>query len=795
MSSVGAGPHAAVPVVVRFFVVVSFLYAARGSEIGHAGTTSETYPGDAMWVWQEAKDIILSDTRDDAPHLDRLIDFSQTNHIDTVFISIQYRNPSGRDPSLLAPPHQEMWSHVLSRLHAAGIRVQALVGKADWLMPHVGGTSGWDLCDNTTESEKEDRQYALTLIEEILAYQSAHRANPATLFDALHFDLEIQTLEGTQDPEDPDCTSTTEADRIRWYLEFIESVTGIRSSAGFSKERLPFEWDMSMRSNRVGHASETVLYPSVVNPEELVEKPAWQHFFDRFEQISFLTYSDRVRFVTEGMSDELAYLDGMPSLGLTPPRVRFSTEFQARFRDNNLLDEGFANENYHTYVNYRLNLDSIMTDRSYFLGWALHTYDNIFPEDGQYPDWLEANSPFQYPDVVRFQSFGPPLNVPTNQTESVADPVYFRLQIKAHPKFAYRGFAFRDMISLYVSGHGYGSEAQLKNIRFDDGSPGYDGIAPTAWWYFSQTMWWNTDVEPWPEVRERGLTWANPATLNSPDLGVQRQLLLEAGKNYRFIVAVTTSSENGITDEFLSVSVKARNPEGPVGDSFASPVEMFLYLDDVDDYATPLAAHNNRAEIVFDSDGDGLTDANELVHGTDPLQADTDKDGLADGEEVTNGHDPRDPDSPVPRPRQTLAVTPGWNSFSVWVYDTRPAEVLRRALGIVGPIWHWNAVSKRHEAVTDGSSLEVGKGYVAYARAEQSVTMQGRGPPITLDLVPGWNLVGGKEEVIDLEELLDPDHSAFVRLVWSFRKLRLARTKRLVPGEAYWMLARKKVSF
>ena len=42
-----------------------------------------------------------------------------------------------------------------------------------------------------------------------------------------------------------------------------------------------------------------------------------------------------------------------------------------------------------------------------------------------------------------------------------------------------------------------------------------------------------------------------------------------------------------------------------------------------------------------DTDGDGLTDYEEVrIYGTDPLNPDTDGDGYLDGEEVLSGHDP-----------------------------------------------------------------------------------------------------------------------------------------------------------
>ncbi len=46
-----------------------------------------------------------------------------------------------------------------------------------------------------------------------------------------------------------------------------------------------------------------------------------------------------------------------------------------------------------------------------------------------------------------------------------------------------------------------------------------------------------------------------------------------------------------------------------------------------------------------DSDDDGIDDADEIARGTDPLDADTDNDGLLDGEEVRIGTDPNNEDS------------------------------------------------------------------------------------------------------------------------------------------------------
>ena len=47
-----------------------------------------------------------------------------------------------------------------------------------------------------------------------------------------------------------------------------------------------------------------------------------------------------------------------------------------------------------------------------------------------------------------------------------------------------------------------------------------------------------------------------------------------------------------------------------------------------------------------DRDADGLSNADEALHGTDPDDGDSDDDGYGDGDEVVNGWNPLDPFSP-----------------------------------------------------------------------------------------------------------------------------------------------------
>lgn len=55
-----------------------------------------------------------------------------------------------------------------------------------------------------------------------------------------------------------------------------------------------------------------------------------------------------------------------------------------------------------------------------------------------------------------------------------------------------------------------------------------------------------------------------------------------------------------------------------------------------------------NTNVVFpDTDGDGLTDQEEVLYGTDRLNPDTDGDGISDGDEVAAGTNPLVPDEPV----------------------------------------------------------------------------------------------------------------------------------------------------
>ncbi|MDQ3694034.1 MAG: thrombospondin type 3 repeat-containing protein [Chloroflexota bacterium] len=106
-------------------------------------------------------------------------------------------------------------------------------------------------------------------------------------------------------------------------------------------------------------------------------------------------------------------------------------------------------------------------------------------------------------------------------------------------------------------------------------------------------------------------------------------------------VAVATTAANGtpVAGEELAESVVSAPTAVPAE---AEPeVDTEAVDTDGDGLSDAEEAELNTDPAVVDTDGDGLADGDEvLVHGTEPLAPDTDGDGFLDGDEVDQGTDP-----------------------------------------------------------------------------------------------------------------------------------------------------------
>ena len=168
-----------------------------------------------------------------------------------------------------------------------------------------------------------------------------------------------------------------------------------------------------------------------------------------------------------------------------------------------------------------------------------------------------------------------------------------RLQVKAHPSYQYMGQSFENFLMFLPIGYGYCSEETLdRNLQTH-----YDGLAPSVWWYFNLIRWWpklQEDVQA--DLESRGVGWKNPATSQSPDLGVTRDIVLQAGENYRFVIHY---ANRDMTWGVVSTALHAVKPNG---NGRENPLKVTIYLAEIMNYQSPLQAGLNHSRVIHGHD-------------------------------------------------------------------------------------------------------------------------------------------------------------------------------------------------
>ena len=513
----------------------------------------------------------------------QMVNFCLDNNIRVIYL---------KTDNLLSSSNHRNWHALLAKFNHHGIKVEALIAALDGSMPHAG----------------------VHELQAIIDYQKASVGEPNHLFAGVHWSINAAHADA----------------HAHEYLNLVVRLLEQRDARGFTASSLPFTWDLAV--------GDPVYADHYYDPETGEEKLLWQHLLDYFENVNFLTYTDRVRPLIETVRAPMSYIASMDE----PPLVRFTQSFaDIEKGDAQQADRSFLNEDLLTVINQRQQVESIYGQYEYFQGWSLKMDNDIEGLSDQFIDWNLNNYDYAYPPVINFSnSLNHETITITSDPESIIEqPVYVRLRIKADANLANTSInnsVGSNLLSILPVGLGYAQEGALEDLMGN-----YDGIAPKSWPYYDAVAWW-TDLEPGlDELKSRGLCWSNPANDRGSHCGVQRDIILQEGLEYRFILAHNGSDVIG--GNFVSISLAVINPEGLLGNDFTTPLTIDIYLDESLNYELSGVAHLNGSLLIHDTDSDGISDGEESLWGLDPFFAesfivpvlpyptDLDWDGLVDG--------------------------------------------------------------------------------------------------------------------------------------------------------------------
>ncbi len=136
-------------------------------------------------------------------------------------------------------------------------------------------------------------------------------------------------------------------------------------------------------------------------------------------------------------------------------------------------------------------------------------------------------------------------------------------------------------------------------------------------------------------------------------------------------------------------------------------------------------------------------------------------------------------------PPRSTPLSPGWNMLSFPFEEGVTLDELPPAT--IAPVYGFEAGT--YEAI---DTFRTGEGYYVLSSSDTVATIEGRPPvySVTMELVPGWNVVGGPYATVPASDLTDLPE--IVPPIYTFNPATGGYTESdlLEPMKGYWVLAR-----